>query len=191
MFDIKRLKELATQATGGPWMLSPALEMRIVKGHNTVCSFSYHSSATGRQHECYNAINNAVFIGSCDPDTILALIEKVEDGEKNVETLLRTGYYSAISWSGYNIFGDDKSVEKVKKFKHAFEQAPVYQEEYRKRLGEKDKEIAELKAVLRMHHNWHQDPETQIMLGDEPYGLADCYVDSTLEEITTKALKGS
>ena len=49
-------------------------------------------------------------------------------------------------------------------------------------------QVAGLHAVLLQHHEWHQDPETEIKLGDEYYDLASCYVDSTLEEQTSAAL---
>lgn len=51
-------------------------------------------------------------------------------------------------------------------------------------------QITELKAVLKLHHEWHQQPNLEIKLGDEFFDCASCYVDSTFEERTTAALKG-
>lgn len=92
-------------------------------------------------------------------------------------------------------YGTDQSLERLaERGGFSVKEMDMYYPNWRKDSSDraKDKEeIAELKAVLRMHHDWQQDPDTQIMLGDELYNLDACYVDSTLEERTTKALKGS
>ena len=64
-----------------------------------------------------------------------------------------------------------------------------------KRIGEEldradifKAQIAELKSVLKQHHDWHQQDNLEMRLGDEFFDCASCYVDSTLEEQTTTAL---
>lgn len=48
--------------------------------------------------------------------------------------------------------------------------------------------LARYDALLRQHHEWHQQEGLEMKLGDEYFDAASCYVDSTLEEETTSAL---
>lgn len=46
----------------------------------------------------------------------------------------------------------------------------------------------ELETTLRKHHEWHQQSNLEMKLGEEYFDCASAYCDSTLEEDTTAAL---
>lgn len=90
MIDVKKLRELAKKVTPGPW----AVDTECLDGHGRLyVSKGSSNYLLGRILEVFQnclvrseqRMANAEYIAAVDPQTILALLDRLEAAEKDAE----------------------------------------------------------------------------------------------------------
>lgn len=76
-FNLDRLLELAKKATPGPWTVRP--------GNADVVDAPGSKTPVAETHQVYNMAVDAEYIAAASPDTIITLIERVKDADKDVQ----------------------------------------------------------------------------------------------------------
>ena len=83
--DLERLRTLAAKATPGPWEASSA---NLI---GRLWNDEWRQLAVTNNHDGWSsdeARDNAAFISACDPQTIIALLDRVAEQDARIDRLL-------------------------------------------------------------------------------------------------------
>lgn len=84
MTDLKKLRELAEAATPGPWEVSGTgqqvlKEADVTYGNQRICETNSMASHYPGKTSCWK---NIAFIAAANPETVIALIDRIEKLEE-------------------------------------------------------------------------------------------------------------